>query len=83
MNNLGAALLHKQKQSVNNNIDLAVIQQRFNSEIQQLMATINGLKVENNTLKVKNDELKAENDTLKAENKPKNNTIPNVSFVFI
>jgi len=69
MNNLGAALLQKQRQSPNNStIDLAAIQHKFNIEIQQLIATINALKAENDTLKAGNDTLKLENDALKLEN---------------
>jgi FtsZ-binding cell division protein ZapB len=83
MNNLGAALLQKQRQSSNNStIDLAAIQHKFNVEIQQLIATINALKGENDALKSEIDGLKAENDALKNNNN-KINEKPQVKFLFL
>ena len=52
MNNLGAALLHKQKQGITTSgVDLHAIQQKINAERQQLLDTINALKAENESLK--------------------------------
>jgi cell division protein FtsB len=62
MNNLGAALLQKQKQNTSApSVDLVAIQQKINAERQQLLDTINTLKAENEFLKAENESLKSEN----------------------
>ena len=95
MNNLGAALLHKQKQGITTSgVDLHAIQQKINAERQQLLDTINALKTENESLKAENESLKTENESLKTENeslKSENETLkeetvkktPEVKFVFM
>ena len=73
MNNLGAALLQKQKQNVTApSVDLVAIQQKINAERQGFLDTIN-------TLKSENESLKSENETLKT--KPVKT--PEVKFVFM
>ena len=55
MNNLGAALLQKQKQSVTSpSVDLVAIQQKINAERQGFLDVINTLKAENESLKAEN-----------------------------
>ncbi len=62
MNNLGAALLQKQKQSVTSpSVDLVAVQQKINAERQGFLDVINNLKAENESLKAENESLKAEN----------------------
>ena len=74
MNNLGAALLQKQKQNVTaHSVDLVAIQQKINAERQGFLDTIN-------TLKSENESLKAENESLK---EGKNNSKPKVNFMFV
>jgi len=58
MNNLGAALLQKQKQSAVSSVDLGEIQQKINTERQGFIDTINALKAENDSLKAENESLK-------------------------
>jgi FtsZ-binding cell division protein ZapB len=91
MNNLGAALLQKQKQSITApSVDLVAIQQKINAERQGFLDAINNLKAENESLKSENETLKGENSSLKAENESlktvtnKNKTeTPQINFVFI
>lgn len=86
MNNLGAALLQKQKQTAVSSVDLGTIQQKINAERQGFIDTINALKAENDYLKAENESLKAKNDTLKAENENlKTGPVktPEVKFVFL
>lgn len=80
MNNLGAALLQKQKQAVTTSVDLGAIQQKINAERQGFIDTINALKAENESLKAENESLKAENESLKARTIKKN---PEVKFTFL
>jgi hypothetical protein len=81
MNNLGAALLQKQKQNVTaHSVDLVAIQQKINAERQGFLDTINTLKSENESLKAENESLKAENESLK---EGKNNSKPKVNFMFV
>ena len=84
MNNLGAALLQKQKQNVTApSVDLVAIQQKINAERQGFLDTINTLKSENESLKAENESLKAEIKSLKiATNKNKTET-PQINFVFV
>ena len=83
MNNLGAALLQKQKQNVTSpSVDLVAIQQKINAERQGFLDTINTLKSENASLKSENESLKAENASLKSENEKKTKQ-PEVKFVFL
>ena len=77
MNNLGAALLQKQKQNVTApSVDLVAIQQKINAERQGFLDTINTLKSENELLKAEIKSLKI------ATNKNKTET-PQINFVFV
>ena len=78
MNNLGAALLQKQKQSVTApSVDLVAIQQKINAERQGFLDAINNLKAENESLKSQIESLK-----IATNNKNKTET-PQINFVFI
>jgi chromosome segregation ATPase len=76
MNNLGAALLHKQKQqSTVRSVDFAAIEQRFNAERQNYVSIIDNFKNENESLKVNFESLKSVNDKLMSENNSLNSKI--------